>query len=511
MGGNLYRRIDAIVRAGGDRCAWSIPGARDWSWREIGVATSAQAAALRALGVTPGDRVLVQVEKSAEALLLYLSCLRIGAVFIPLNTAYTAAELEHFLRDAEPRLLFCDPSQRVTLAPLAARCGVAGIETLAADGSGSWRQRLAALPAGRDDEPIESCRPDDLASIIYTSGTTGRSKGAMLTHANLESNADALIECWRFKVDDVLLHALPVYHVHGIFVAMHCALLTGARTILLPKFDVDAVLAQLPAATVFMGVPTFYTRLLADRRFTRAQATHVRVFVSGSAPLLPATFAEFEERTGQRILERYGMSEAGIIASNPLQGERQAGTVGFLLRGVEARVADEHGVERPRGQPGVLEIRGPGVIRGYWRLPERTTTDFRADGFFITGDLATMDAEGRVAIVGRARDLIISGGFNVYPREIELAIDALPGVDESAVIGVPHPDFGEGVVAVVVPVAGATLDETALIDALQGRLARFKQPKRVFVVPALPRNAMAKVQKAALRETYRAVFSEATT
>ncbi len=511
MGGNLYRRIDAIVRAGADRCAWSIPGGRDWLWREIGVATSAQAAALRALGVTRGDRVLLQVEKSAEALLLYLGCLRIGAVFIPLNTAYTAAELEHFLRDAEPRLLVCDPAQRSTLAPLAARCGVASLETLAADGGGSWMQRLAALATGGDDEPIESCRPDDLASIIYTSGTTGRSKGAMLSHGNLESNADALIECWRFESDDVLLHALPVYHVHGIFVAMHCALLTGARTILLPKFDAGAVLAQLPGATVFMGVPTFYTRLLADRRFTREHAQRVRLFISGSAPLLPATFTEFEQRTGQRILERYGMSEAGIIASNPLQGERQAGTVGFLLPGVEARVADEAGAELPRGEPGVLEIRGPGVIRGYWRLPDRTTTDFRADGYFITGDLATMDAEGRVAIVGRARDLIISGGFNVYPREIELVIDALPGVDESAVIGVPHPDFGESVVAVVVPMAGATLDEQALIDALRGQLARFKQPKRVFVVTSLPRNAMAKVQKATLRETYRAVFTESAT
>ena len=512
MSGNLYRRIDAQIRQRADEICWSVPGRRDWSWSEVGAAATGNAVALHAAGVQRGDRVLVQVEKSAEALLLYLGCLRAGAVFIPLNTAYTASELEHFLNDAAPRLLVCDPAKLAVLTPLAQRCAVARIDTLAADGSGSWSVAVARAAAGQGgrapDVPITPCTNDQLASIVYTSGTTGRSKGAMLSHGNLESNADALIECWQFRDADVLLHALPVYHVHGIFVAMHCAMLAGARTILLPKFDVDAVLAQLPAATVFMGVPTFFTRLLADARFDRAAAARVRVFISGSAPLLPATFAEFEQRTGHRILERYGMSEAGIIASNPLQGERVAGTVGFLLPGVAARVADEAGAELPRGEPGVLEICGPGVIRGYWRLPERTTTDFRADGFFITGDLATMDAGGRISIVGRARDLIISGGFNVYPREIELAIDALPGVDESAVIGVPHPDFGEAVVAVVVPAARALLDEAQLLGALRDRLARFKQPKRVFVVDALPRNAMAKVQKAALRERYRNLFEQ---
>jgi malonyl-CoA/methylmalonyl-CoA synthetase len=507
MSGNLYLRIDARVREHSDRCCWSVPGRRNWSWAEVGTAAALNSAALHAAGVRAGDRVLVQVEKSAEALLLYLGCLRAGAVFIPLNTAYTASELEHFLRDAEPRLLVCDPAKSSLLAPLAQRCGVARVETLAADGSGSWSIAVAERGEDASESPIAACGRDDLASIVYTSGTTGRSKGAMLSHRNLESNADALIECWQFRDDDVLLHALPVYHVHGIFVAMHCAMLAGARTILLPKFDVDAVLALLPTSTVFMGVPTFYTRLLADARFDRAAAARVRVFISGSAPLLSATFAEFEQRTGHRILERYGMSEAGIIASNPLHGGRMAGTVGFLLPGVAARVADDAGAELPRGEPGVLEIQGPGVIRGYWRLPERTTMDFRHDGFFITGDLATMDADGRVAIVGRARDLIISGGFNVYPREIELAIDALPGVDESAVIGVPHPDFGEAVVAVVVPLAGHVLDEASLVISLQDRLARFKQPKRVFVVDALPRNAMAKVQKAMLREQYRGAFA----
>lgn len=514
MSGNLYLRIEAQVRRHADEACWSVPGRRDWSWSEVGAGAAGNAAALQAAGVQRGDRVLVQVEKSAEALLLYLGCLRAGAVFIPLNTAYTASELEHFLSDAAPRLLVCDPAKLALLGPLAQRCGVARIDSLAADGSGSWSvavdaARTAAGQGGdAPDVPVTPCTKDDLASIVYTSGTTGRSKGAMLSHGNLESNADALIECWQFGAGDVLLHALPVYHVHGIFVAMHCAMLAGARTILLPKFDVDAVLVQLPRATVFMGVPTFFTRLLADARLDWAVAARVRVFISGSAPLLPATFAEFELRTGHRILERYGMSEAGIIASNPLHGERVAGTVGFLLPGVAARVADEAGAELPRGEPGVLEICGPGVIRGYWRLPERTTTDFRSDGYFITGDLATMDAGGRVSIVGRARDLIISGGFNVYPREIELAIDALPGVDESAVIGVPHPDFGEAVVAVVVPMARAQLDEAQLLGALRDRLARFKQPKRVFVVDALPRNAMAKVQKAALREQYRNLFEQ---
>lgn len=507
MSGNLYRRVDARVREGADRCCWSVPGRRDWSWAEVGAAAAANGAALHAAGVHSGDRVLVQVEKSAEALLLYLGCLRAGAVFIPLNTAYTASELEHFLDDAAPQLVVCDPAKLALLAPLAERCAVARIETLAMDGRGSWSRRVSEQAGTSPDAPIEPRAVDDLAAIVYTSGTTGRSKGAMLSHGNLESNADALIDVWGFGADDVLLHALPVYHVHGVFVAMHCAMLAGARTILLPKFDVDAVLAQLARATVFMGVPTFYTRLLADPRFDRAAAAEIRVFISGSAPLLPATFAEFERRTTHRILERYGMSEAGIIASNPLHGERLAGTVGFLLPGVAARVADDDGVELPRGEPGVLEIRGPGVIRGYWRLPDRTATDFRGDGFFITGDLATMDASGRIAIVGRARDLIISGGFNVYPREIELAIDALPGVDESAVIGVPHPDFGEAVVAVVVPAARAVLDEAQLVGALRDRLARFKQPKRVFVVEALPRNAMAKVQKAALREQYRGIFA----
>jgi malonyl-CoA/methylmalonyl-CoA synthetase len=401
--------------------------------------------------------------------------------------------------------MVCEPARAATLAPVAEACG-ARLFTLDAAGGGSWSETVDAAPSPWPHEPR---RGDDLAAIVYTSGTTGRSKGAMLSHDNLASNARTLVDLWRFTADDVLLHALPVYHVHGLFIATHCALLAGATTQLLPRFEVAAVLARLPGATAFMGVPTYYVRLLERPDFGRETTRNVRVFICGSAPLLPGTFAEFERRTGQRILERYGMSEAGMITSNPYDGERLAGTVGFALPGVSVRVAGPDGVELPRGQPGVLEIRGPNLFKGYWRMPQKTAGEFRADGYFVTGDVATMDASGRVAIVGRAKDLVISGGFNVYPKEIELEIDALPGVVESAVIGVPHPDFGEAVVAVVARAAGAALDEAAVQLALRERLARFKQPKRVFFVDDLPRNAMGKVQKARLREQYAATFAAA--
>ena len=459
---------------------------------------------LHARGVVKGDRVVVQVEKSLEAVLLYLACLRAGAIYIPLNTAYTPAEVGYFLQDAAPRLFVCTPSARDALAPVAADAGVAELLDLGADGSGSLVDALDSTPVS---DATAEVGPDDLAAILYTSGTTGRSKGAMLSHANLASNACVLHDYWHWQPGDVLLHALPIFHVHGLFVALHCALLGGSRVIFMPRFDAATVIARLPETTVMMGVPTFYTRLLDQPAVDRELCANMRLFISGSAPLLADTHRDFEARTGHRILERYGMTEAGMITSNPYDGERIAGTVGFPLPGVSARVADEHGHEVPHGEAGVLEIIGPNVFRGYWQMPDKTAEEFRPDGWFITGDIARMDADGRVTIVGRAKDLIISGGFNVYPKEIESQIDELPGVRESAVIGVPHPDFGEGVTAVVVPNGSLPLTERSIIDALGDRLARFKQPKRVYVVDELPRNTMGKVQKNVLRETYKDTFA----
>lgn len=450
---------------------------------------------LAELGVAKGDRVLVQVEKSPLAILLYLACLRRGAIYVPLNTAYTTEEVAYFLDDAAPRVLVCDPAREAALAPVAARAGVTHVRTLGADGDGSVGAYRQCAP----DSAIAACATDDTAAILYTSGTTGRSKGAMLSHANLAANALTLHHVWRWVPGDVLLHALPIFHAHGLFVALHCALLNGSRVRLVSGFDAARVVALLRDATVFMGVPTHYTRLLAEPTLDDAACGGMRLFLSGSAPLLASTHRAFTARTGHQILERYGMTEAGMITSNPYDGPRIPGCVGPGLPGVDTRVVDDQGRECRRGDAGTLEIRGPNVFTGYWRMPERTAEEFRSDGFFITGDLATMADDGRVTLVGRAKDLIISGGFNVYPKEIETALDALPGVYESAVIGLPHPDFGEGVTAVVVPEAGAHLVEAALIAALSDTLARFKQPKRVFVVAELPRNAMGKVQKAALR------------
>lgn len=418
-------------------------------------------------GVEPGDRIVVQAPKSVEMVALYLATLKVGAVFVPLNTAYTRSEIEFFLEDAEPRLFVEDA-------------------------------RVIAREAG-GLEPVAECAPraaDDLAAIVYTSGTTGRSKGAMLTHGNLAANALALCEAWAFTKDDVLLHALPIFHVHGLFVALHCALLSGSKMLWLERFDDAEVLRLLPRATVMMGVPTFYTRLLANDGFTNEVAAAVRVFISGSAPLLEQDFQAFEARTGKRILERYGMSEAVIITSNPLNGERVAGSVGYPLPGVDLRVAGG-------GEIGVIEIRGPSVFKGYWRAPEKTAQEFTADGYFITGDLGRKDPDGRVWITGRAKDLIISGGYNVYPKEVELVLDSLAGIEETAVIGVPHPDFGEAVVAIVV----GNPDEAEVIAKAREQLAGFKVPKRVIAVPSLPRNALGKVQKNLLRDEHRALFA----
>ncbi|HET9069787.1 MAG TPA: malonyl-CoA synthase [Amaricoccus sp.] len=456
------------------------------------------AALLSASGVVPGDRVAVQVEKSVGNICLYLAVLQVGAVYVPLNTGYTPAELVHFLTDAEPKVVVCDPAGHDGIAPLMA--GRGWIFTLGASGEGTLVAQATRLPSERQ-VPVR--RGDDLAAILYTSGTTGRSKGAMLTSDNLWSNTATLHAFWGFRPDDVLIHALPLYHTHGLFVALNLILLNGGRMILLRKFDPERVIRLMTRATVLMGVPTFYTRLLASPALTREAAAGMRLFISGSAPLLASTHQEFGALTGQRILERYGMTETGMNASNPLEGERRAGTVGPALPGIELRVCGPDGDELPAGEVGVLEVRGPNVFAGYWRLPERTAEEMRPDGFFVTGDMARIEADGYVTIVGRAKDLIITGGLNVYPKEIEQAIDALPGVIESAVVGVPHPDFGEAVVAVV----AAREDPGDVAGALRGQLAGFKLPKHVAVVDDLPRNAMGKVQKNLLRERFAGLFA----
>ena len=466
---------------------------------------SAQAAnALVGLGVKPGDRVAMQVDKSTDVIALMLACLRAGAPLLPLNTAYTLAELEYFLSDARPALTLCRPGSLDATRSLARKLDLPAVESLGAMRDGTFAARIAASSAEFETVPRAA---DDLAAILYTSGTTGRSKGAMLSHENLSSNARTLVECWRFTAADRLIHALPVFHTHGLFVAVNVALLSGATMIFQRRFDPEDVLAAMAGATALMGVPTFYTRLLEHPGLTRDACRSMRLFVSGSAPLLAETHAAWRERTGFAILERYGMTETNMIASNPYDGERRAGTVGFALPGVSVRISDaETGAALPQGEVGGIEVKGPNVFRGYWRMPEKTAQEFRPDGYFITGDLGQVDADGYIHIVGRAKDLVISGGFNVYPREVEDVIDAIDGVMESAVFGVPHADFGEGVTAVVVPRPGAALTEAAILSAIRGSLAGFKAPKRVFVVDCLPRNAMGKVQKAALREDYKHIY-----
>lgn len=459
---------------------------------------------LRDQGVEPGDRVIVQVEKSPAAVFLYLACLRAGAIYIPLNTAYTPAEVDYFVGDAEPALMVVRSKSQADLGGIAAERKVPKLLTLDADGSGT----LADAASGLTPDPrIEPRGPDNIAAILYTSGTTGRSKGAMLSHDNLSSNALTLHAYWGFVPGDVLLHILPIYHVHGLFVALHTAILNASRILFHDRFDPARLVADLPRATVLMGVPTHYVRLLDQDGFDTPACAGMRLFVSGSAPLLADTFEAFQARTGHTILERYGMTEAGMITSNPYDGARIAGTVGYPLPGVSARVVGEDGREVRRGEAGVLEITGPNVFKGYWRMPEKTAAEFRDDGYFITGDVATMAEDGRVAIVGRAKDLIISGGLNVYPKEIESLIDDLPGVKESAVIGVPHPDFGEGVTAVIVPDGTAEVAAEAVTAFLKDKLATFKQPKTVLFVDELPRNTMGKVQKAELRDRYQDLYS----
>lgn len=477
---------------------------REIAHRDFHAMAGRFAHALRKAGVEPGDRVALQAKKSAEALAVYAACVMAGAVFLPLNTAYTPAEIGYFVSDAGARLLICDGASAAGLAPVAQSAG-ASLLTLNADGTGALADLATDASA---DFPVVARASGDLAALLYTSGTTGRSKGAMLTQDNLLSNAEALAGFWRFTDTDTLLHALPIFHTHGLFVATNVMLLAGGAMIFLPGLDMDAMFRFLPRATTMMGVPTFYTRLLADKRLTREATAHMRLFVSGSAPLLAETHAAFEKRTGHRILERYGMTETNMNTSNPYDGERRAGTVGLPLPGVEARIADpQTGRVLNSGETGVLEIRGRNVFKGYWNMPDKTAEEFRADGFFITGDIATTSQDGYIAIVGRAKDLIISGGYNIYPKEVELLLDEQPGVEESAVVGAPHGDLGEAVVAAVVAKPGAKISADILLAAIGDNLARFKQPRRIFVVEELPRNTMGKVQKNVLRERYKDIFA----
>lgn len=498
--GNFHSLVAERAGAAPDAPFLSIPGGRRWSFGAVDRLSAAIAGAFLRAGARPGDRIVAQVEKSAETIALYLASLRAGLVYVPLNTAYTAPEVAGFIADAEPAIVIRDPA-RADETP-----GGATVLTLSADGAGSLIEAADAGPPSAATAPRGA---DDLAAILYTSGTTGRSKGAMLTHENLSSNALTLCDLWRFRAGDVLLHALPVFHIHGLFVALNTSLLNASEVIFLPKFDVAQCRREMGRATLMMGVPTFYTRLLADADFGAADCANIRLFISGSAPLTAETFRAFEERTGKKILERYGMSEAGMIASNPVEGERRAGTVGYALPGVEIRISSG-GKILPPGEAGVVEVRGPNLFKGYWRMPEKSAEEFREGGWFSTGDVGFLSDDGRLTLSGRAKDLIIVGGFNVYPKEIEDILNALPEIAEAAVIGAPHPDMGEGVVAVLAPAKGTAaappLSDSALKKAV-APLARFKQPRRFLWLDALPRNAMGKVQKQELRKLSADVFA----
>lgn len=501
---NLFTRCgDMFVQHAGKELLCTDDG-RSYSYEDIDRGSARLANYLTSLGVNPEDRVSVQVEKSPQSLCLYLACLRGGFVYHPLNMGYKAGELDYFLSNADPAVVICDPDQIETIAPIAEQNGIAHLLTLDAAGLGSLTDN--AGDSGDDFATVQRAR-DDLAALLYSSGTTGRPKGIMLSHHNLYSNTASLVNAWGFSSDDRLLHALPIFHVHGLFVALGCVMLSGASMRWLPGYNAKTVIKFLPECTVLMGVPTYYTRLLAEDTFDAKVAQNVRLFVSGSAPLLAETFIEFEERTGHKILERYGMTETNMNTSNPLVGARKPGTVGPPLPGVEVRIVDESGNELPRGEIGDLQVKGENVFKGYWKMPEKTDEDFTDDGFFNTGDKGSIDEDSYVAIVGRAKDLVITGGLNVYPKEVELFIDDLPGVKESAVIGVPHADFGEAVVAVIVPEPDVSPDEAKIIEACKTELANFKVPKRAVFVDALPRNTMSKVQKNLMRDEYAGLFS----
>jgi len=477
---------------------------RTITFAELDALAARYARTLAALGAVKGDRVAVQVEKSPEALGLYLACLRAGFMYVPMNPAYRSGEVAWILESAEPRIFVCDPARQDELWPLAQKAGVAHVLTLDAEARGSFAERAAGEPA---DFPIAELSADDDAAMLFTSGTTGRPKGAPLTHGNIASNAQVLVEAWAFSEDDVLLHALPIYHAHGLFVAANCALLSGATMLWLRRFDAAKVVELLPRATVFMGVPTMYVRLLERPELDFGRTRNVRLFVSGSAPLSPEVWKAFRARTGHEILERYGMSEILMHTGNPYRGERRPGTVGRPFSGSQVKIVDDEGRELPPGEPGHVLVKGPNVFRGYWRNPEANREAFTEDGWFRTGDLGYLSEDGYLTLVGRARDLIITGGLNVYPKEVEDVIDAVAGVRESAVIGLPHPDFGEAVTAVVVREPAARVDEEAIIRACRERLAGYKVPKRVLFVDELPRNTMGKVQKRELQERFRDLYT----
>ncbi|MBH9576079.1 malonate--CoA ligase [Inhella proteolytica] len=499
---SLFSALRAAFPADLDRIAltvWDQEGQPAYTWRDLERGSAMLANLFADLGLQPGERLALQVEKSVEALMVWLACLRSGLVLVPLNPAYQAAELTHFLKDAEPRILVCAPETFGRHSSLAFQLGVGWVFTLGAERQGTLLERASFHADQHRPLPRQAGDP---AAILYTSGTTGVSKGAVLTHGNLLSNARTLVEVWGWQPQaDVLVHALPIFHVHGLFVASHCALLSGSSMRWLQRFEPAAVCSALQGATVFMGVPTLYTRLLAHAGFTRAAAASVRLFISGSAPLQAETFDEFEARIGQRILERYGMSETGMLTSNPLNGPRVRASVGPALPGVQLRIA-----EPDAESVGSVEVKGPNVFAGYWKRPELNASEFTPDGYFRTGDMGRLDAHGYLHLVGRAKDLVISGGFNVYPAEVEMHLNELPGVQESAVIGLPHPDFGEAVTALVIPLPGAQLDEAVLIAAMRRRLAAFKCPKRVLLATELPRNAMGKVQKKLLREQHAQLY-----
>ncbi len=504
---NLFAALRAAFPSNLDAVAVDTDGGLAYTWRDLDRATAMMANLLASLKLPVGSRVAVQVEKSVEAMMLYLATLRAGYVFLPLNTAYQSAEIEYFIGNAEPAVVVCSPKNFGWVSKIAFQAGTRHVFTLGDDRTGSLLDR-AAHCSDRHTPAVRAV--DDLAAILYTSGTTGRSKGAMLTHGNLLSNALVLKDYWNWQPGDVLIHALPIFHVHGLFVAIHGALVNGSRMIWLDKFDPQRVVARLPEATVFMGVPTLYVRMLGEPGLDRKAAKNMRLFISGSAPLLIETFKDWQERTGHTILERYGMSETVMLTSNPCRpqdGERVGGTVGPALPGVGVRVLDDAGKPLPAGEIGNVQVRGPNVFKGYWRMPEKTKEEFTADGWFKTGDVGRFDDKGYLTIVGRSKDLIISGGYNVYPAEIEGYLNEMPGVAESALVGVPHPDFGEVGVAVVVAKQGAQVDGAALVAALKSKLANFKIPKRCFVVADLPRNTMGKVQKNLLREQYKGEFA----
>jgi len=509
---NLFAALRAQFPADLDATAVETDNGLFYTWRDLDHATARMANLLASLNLPAGARVAVQVEKSVEAMVLYLATLRAGYVFLPLNTAYQSAEIEYFIGNAEPAVVVCSAANFGWVSKIAFKAGTAHVFTLNDDRTGSLLERAAHFG---DQHEVVSCSADDLAAILYTSGTTGRSKGAMLSHGNMLSNAVMLKDYWGWQPGDVLIHALPIFHVHGLFVAIHGALINGSKMIWLARFDPKLVIRKMPEATVFMGVPTLYVRLLADPGLTREAASHMRLFIAGSAPLLIETFKEWQDRTGHTILERYGMSETIMLTSNPYvadarhggQAERRGGTVGFPLPGVSLRVQSDEGAALPVGEIGGIQVKGPNVFKGYWRMPEKTAEEFTADGFFKTGDVGKVDERGYVTIVGRAKDLIISGGYNVYPAEIESYINEMPGVAESALVGVPHPDFGEVGVAVVIAKPGATVEAAQVVATLKSQLANFKIPKQCYVVAELPRNTMGKVQKNLLRDQYKTLFA----